>query len=266
MKRAALVLAIALASGGACGSDSKTGDAAAGGASGGAGAGGSADGGSSGGGGSSGSAGGASGSGGSSSGGAGTGGATAGSGGRGGGAAGSGGGGGGAAGAPGGAGRGGSVGPGGSGGSAGTAGTGQAGRGGQGGAACQAIGQACSASMACCPPMVCLGTCQQNPSDRELKTGFTAIDRDVVLDRLARLPLHNWTDAGGVRHIGPRPHEFRAMFDVGTDDRTILQVDADGVTLGALQAIDARLAHVRADSAALRRELDALRSDLRRRR
>jgi hypothetical protein len=103
-----------------------------------------------------------------------------------------------------------------------------------------------------------------NPSDRNLKRDFESIDPDRVLDRLARLPLRTWTDAHATRHIGARPDEFKATFDVGTDDRTILQVDADGVTLGALQALDARLARLRADDAALRRDLARLRAEVRR--
>src|SRR5260370_39936648 len=77
-------------------------------------------------------------------------------------------------------------------------------------------------------------------SDREAKAGFTPIEADDVLSGVVSLPLTKWHHKFGppaVQHIGPMAQDFKAAFGVGTDDKHIVQVDADGVSFAAIQAL-----------------------------
>jgi hypothetical protein len=81
-------------------------------------------------------------------------------------------------------------------------------------------------------------------SDRNLKTGFTPVNPRVILDQLATLPLQNWrylNEASPVHHLGPMAQDFKAMFGLGSDDKTIGLVDADGVALAAIQGLNQKL-------------------------
>jgi hypothetical protein len=50
--------------------------------------------------------------------------------------------------------------------------------------------------------------------------------------------------------------DFMAAFGVGSSDRTILQVDADGVSFAAIQALNARLTALEEQNQKLLRELE----------
>jgi hypothetical protein len=100
-----------------------------------------------------------------------------------------------------------------------------------------------------------------NGSDRASKTGFQEIDKREVLAKVARLPVTQWrykSEEDAVRHIGPTAQDFRAAFDLGTSDKHIGTIDADGVALAAIQALyeiveekDARIAALEARLTAL---------------
>ncbi|MGF1469620.1 MAG: tail fiber domain-containing protein [Sandaracinaceae bacterium] len=104
-----------------------------------------------------------------------------------------------------------------------------------------------------------LGGVWVNSSARDRKHGVEEIDPEVVLSRLADLPIYEWSyDAEreeGYRHLGPMADEFRAAFGVGYDDATIPTVDADGVALVSIQALRDR-------NEALRREVEELRTEV----
>jgi hypothetical protein len=100
-------------------------------------------------------------------------------------------------------------------------------------------------------------------SDRALKRGFESVDQNQVLERLAELPISRWsykTESSETLHLGPMAQDFKQAFGLGESDRTILQVDADGVTFAAVQALYRRLLAVEAKNQALERELDELKS------
>jgi trimeric autotransporter adhesin len=106
-------------------------------------------------------------------------------------------------------------------------------------------------------------------SDVNSKEHFAHIDADWLLRRLAAMPVHTWSfkaQAADIRHMGPTAQDFRAAFGLGEDPRRINALDADGVALAALQALEARTRTERdtiaAEMAALRRELDALRTQI----
>lgn len=98
-------------------------------------------------------------------------------------------------------------------------------------------------------------------SDRHAKTGFTAVDPQEVLRKVAALPITRWafTNTASVAHIGPVAQDFHAAFGVGTDDRHIATVDADGVALAAIQGLNAKLeSELRTKDAELRALKDEL--------
>jgi len=96
-------------------------------------------------------------------------------------------------------------------------------------------------------------------SDRNIKANFAPVDEQEVLRKVAELPIETWnyTDREpGVRHIGPMAQDFMAAFGVGDSDRHIHLVDANGVNLAAIKALNARLEEKDAQIAALQEQLD----------
>jgi hypothetical protein len=83
-----------------------------------------------------------------------------------------------------------------------------------------------------------------NASDRNRKTDFENVDAREVLDRLAALPVHRWrytNEVAGTRHLGPTAQDFQVAFGLGSDDKSIGTVDADGVALAAIQGLNEKL-------------------------
>jgi hypothetical protein len=140
---------------------------------------------------------------------------------------------------------------------------------------CSFQGQSCANGQACCFNLEC---CSGNPipmgqefcgnpcpvSDRNVKFGFQSVDSQWVLDQVVELPISTWSYKDGkdghARHIGPMAQDFHSSFGVGASDRFIFQVDADGVSLAAIQALDAKVDALEAENARLRdtlRELEA---------
>jgi hypothetical protein len=82
--------------------------------------------------------------------------------------------------------------------------------------------------------------CTAAPSDRALKANITAVNPRSVLDRLAALPIGEWSyksDEPSTRHLGPMAQDFRAAFQLGADDKHIDLIDANGVTMAAIQGL-----------------------------
>jgi hypothetical protein len=80
-------------------------------------------------------------------------------------------------------------------------------------------------------------------SDRNLKTGFTDLDGEDVLRRLAALPVTRWRfsdEAAGIAHVGPTAQDFYAAFGLGDSDTMIGYTDINGVNMRAIQALEVR--------------------------
>ncbi len=80
-------------------------------------------------------------------------------------------------------------------------------------------------------------------SDRNAKERFTAVNAREVLDKVSRMPITEWqykTDSE-IRHIGPMAQDFHKAFSVGSDEKHITTVDADGVALAAIQGLNEKL-------------------------
>jgi hypothetical protein len=77
-------------------------------------------------------------------------------------------------------------------------------------------------------------------SDRNVKTNFAAIDPREVAAKVAAMPISTWnykTQDAAIRHIGPMAQDFAAAFGVGEDNTHISAIDADGVSLAAIQGL-----------------------------
>lgn len=77
-------------------------------------------------------------------------------------------------------------------------------------------------------------------SDRNVKENFQPVDPREVLEKIINMPITEWnviSDPAKLRHIGPMAQDFKAAFDLGTDDRHINSGDMDGVTLAAIQGL-----------------------------
>ena len=104
-----------------------------------------------------------------------------------------------------------------------------------------------------------------NSSDVNRKHLFEDVAGEDVLARLRTIPIRSWsyrTEPDAVRHLGPTAQDFRAAFGLGTDERSIATVDADGVALAAAQALEKRTAAQQARIETLERENAELRARL----
>jgi len=126
------------------------------------------------------------------------------------------------------------------------------------GSSCCAPGDLCCAPQgpvaggppSCFTPTADQKTCPQGcaplcVSDRDRKKDIGPVDTADILAKVSRLPISTWTyieEPAGVRHVGPMAQDFHASFGLGSDDRTYNSIDAHGVALAAIQALEHRLA------------------------
>jgi hypothetical protein len=91
-------------------------------------------------------------------------------------------------------------------------------------------------------------------SDRARKSNIAPLDDAAVLDKVAALPVSEWSYKAerGVRHVGPMAQDFYAAFGVGEDNRHITSIDEDGVALAAIKALHSEDASLHAENASLR--------------
>jgi hypothetical protein len=80
-------------------------------------------------------------------------------------------------------------------------------------------------------------------SDRNAKENFRSISSREILEKVAVLPIQEWSfkEMPGAMHVGPMAQDFHAAFGLGTDNKHIATVDADGVALAAIQGLNQKL-------------------------
>jgi Chaperone of endosialidase/Stigma-specific protein, Stig1 len=103
-------------------------------------------------------------------------------------------------------------------------------------------------------------------SDRNAKKNISPADTASVLDEIRRLPISIWTyrsEPDTIRHLGPMAQDFRARFGLGDDDRTYFAIDAQGVALAAIQALDHVVSEQRQRLEQLERRNEELARELR---
>jgi hypothetical protein len=99
-----------------------------------------------------------------------------------------------------------------------------------------------------------------NASDRNRKDGFADMNAREILEKVAALPIQTWhytNELAEVRHLGPVAQDFHAAFGLGSDDKSIGTVDADGVALAAIQGLNQKLEDKLAAQEAASRTKDA---------
>jgi hypothetical protein len=101
------------------------------------------------------------------------------------------------------------------------------------------------------------------PSDVNLKENFTLINHQEVLQRLAEMPVQSWNyiaEGVSTRHIGPTAQDFYAAFGYGDSDTRISTLDADGVALASIQALNEKVDTLEAENEYLSIQVAALQS------
>jgi hypothetical protein len=80
-------------------------------------------------------------------------------------------------------------------------------------------------------------------SDRNAKQDFAPVCSAQILDKVARLPISQWSykQDAATRHLGPMAQDFYSLFNVGPDDKHIAVVDEGGVALAAIQGLNQKL-------------------------
>lgn len=82
-----------------------------------------------------------------------------------------------------------------------------------------------------------------NPSSIHLKERFSPVDATGVLDKISDLDVSEWSYKShpNISHIGPTAEVFYQLFGLGQDDQSICTIDADGIVLAAIQALDKKI-------------------------
>jgi hypothetical protein len=81
-----------------------------------------------------------------------------------------------------------------------------------------------------------------NGSSKDFKVDLEEIDPQLILQKSKRLEVYYWryNQNNKVDHIGPVAEDFVRIFEMGSDNRYISTVDADGVNLSIIQGLAQR--------------------------
>ncbi len=76
-------------------------------------------------------------------------------------------------------------------------------------------------------------------SDRNVKHDIRAINTHDILEKVVALPLSSWryNASPDAKHVGPMAQDFYTAFGLGNTDKGIATVDADGISLAAIQGL-----------------------------
>ena len=92
-------------------------------------------------------------------------------------------------------------------------------------------------------PMDCYARSFNSTSDRQAKQDFRSVEAAAILEKVVALPISEWAYKGesATRHIGPVAQDFKEAFGLGSSDKSIASVDADGVALAAIQGLNRKM-------------------------
>jgi hypothetical protein len=77
-----------------------------------------------------------------------------------------------------------------------------------------------------------------NISDINKKEDFTNLNGNDLLQRIKELTIQRWKYKGSNEyHIGPYAQQFKQLFNVGTDDKSISSIDPAGISLAAVKEL-----------------------------
>lgn len=135
----------------------------------------------------------------------------------------------------------------------------------QSGASVSNWGQASAVISTSTGALLTTGGVWTNASDVNRKHAFHSVSGEEVLTKLRDMPVSTWTykvESDDIRHIGPTAQDFHRAFGFGTDSLSIGTVDADGVSLAAIKALDTRTQSQNTDIQTLKAQNDSLRAQL----
>ena len=98
-------------------------------------------------------------------------------------------------------------------------------------------------------------------SDADSKHLFRELSGEDVLEKIARMPITEWSyksQDASIRHIGPTAQDFHAAFGLGESTEHIGTLDAGGVALAAVKALESRSREMRARDEDLTAQADRL--------
>ncbi len=98
-------------------------------------------------------------------------------------------------------------------------------------------------------------------SDANSKHLFRELSGEDVLEKIARMPITEWSyksQDASIRHIGPTAQDFHAAFGLGESTEHIGTLDAGGVALAAVKALESRSREMRARDEDLTAQADRL--------
>jgi hypothetical protein len=104
-------------------------------------------------------------------------------------------------------------------------------------------------------------------SDANMKEHFRDLAGEDVLSKIASMPVREWnykSQDAAIRHVGPTAQDFHAAFGLGESPLKINTIDADGIALAAVRALEARTRELRDDNARLQKANDELTARLER--
>jgi hypothetical protein len=81
-------------------------------------------------------------------------------------------------------------------------------------------------------------------SDRDAKENFIPADGKDILQRLVAMPLFSWNFKGAdptIRSLGPTAQDFYGAFGLGRNDKSIANVNLEGVALAAIKGLNAKV-------------------------
>ena len=88
---------------------------------------------------------------------------------------------------------------------------------------------------------------------------MSPVDARETLERLVAMPIQTWSYIAhepAARHMGPMAQDFAEAYGLGSDDKRINPLDANGVALAAIQGLYAEVQELRKRLAALEAEKD----------
>lgn len=78
-------------------------------------------------------------------------------------------------------------------------------------------------------------------SDRNKKENFEPIDYLGILQKVKKLDVKSWkykSQASSIRHIGPTAQSFYKQFKLGESNKSIVEIDMDGIILASIKALN----------------------------
>jgi hypothetical protein len=109
----------------------------------------------------------------------------------------------------------------------------------------------------------CDGTNWVNASDENVKENFESVDGQELLGKISELEVTKWNykgDADGMKHIGPTAQDFKKVFDVGSDGKTISTIDPSGIALAAIKELYKENISLMAQVADLMKQVEELKT------